>query len=87
MTLFSALNSRKPLGADFSDQVERLWAEYPEGLLDITEEQLSQLHGEDNAVIQPEEAVEEDKPERETSQIMSAADMETLRSEVFLQLK
>lgn len=81
-------DSRKPAGAEFADEVERLWTEYPDGLLDITEGQLEALPAEDEAVKKPrDEVVDKEEEERDPGRLMTAEEMEALRSEVFLQLK
>jgi hypothetical protein len=81
-------DSRKPAGAEFADEVERLWTEYPDGLLDITEDQLEALPADNEAVKKPEdEGVDKEEEERDPGRLMTAEEMEALRSEVFLQLK
>jgi hypothetical protein len=84
----SALTNSKPPAADFSEQVARLWTEYPEGLLDITEDQLSSLIADDVAVPKPDaDVVQGERAAGYPTQLMTAEEMEALRSEVFLQLK
>lgn len=82
------LTLSKPPGAEFAEEVERLWTEYPEGLLDLTEDLLESLPPDDEAVPNSGlEGAEGDKEAGDPGQIMTAEDMEALRSEVFLQLK
>jgi hypothetical protein len=66
--------------------LERIWNEYPDGLLDLTEAKLEQRPGEEVAIKekqQEEEAVEMEDP----SKMMTWEEMVHLRSEIFLQLK
>ncbi|WWD22729.1 hypothetical protein CI109_107222 [Kwoniella shandongensis] len=68
-----------------TEQLERVWNEYPNGLLDVTEEKLGQLLHEDDAI----KPVEEDKLEEKTrdgSKAMEWDEMDKLRSEIYLQL-
>jgi hypothetical protein len=64
--------------------LERIWNEYPNGLLDLTEEGLETTSDYEPPEVEFDEK-DEDAPDR--SQIMSWEAMEKLRSDIYLQLK
>ncbi|WVR03136.1 hypothetical protein IAU60_000126 [Kwoniella sp. DSM 27419] len=68
-----------------TEQLERIWNEYPGGLLDISEETLAALPAEGTAT---EDATQNDTApsQRDTSKMMEHEAMEGLRTEVFGQL-
>lgn len=73
-------------GAKFTEQLERIWNEYPSGLLEVTEQKLERLPPNANANKPQEEGVDEAK-KRDPFSMMTYEEMEKLRSEIFLQLK
>lgn len=72
--------------AKLTEQLERIWNEYPSGLLEITEQKLERLPPDENANNPQEEGVDEAK-KHDPFSMMTYEEMEKLRSEVFLQLK
>lgn len=73
---------RSKTDAQLTETLERIWNEYPNGLLDMTEEALATRP--DYEAPQAVEPVEE-VPDR--NQMMSWEAMEKLRSDIYLQLK
>ncbi|OXC70635.1 hypothetical protein AYX13_00612 [Cryptococcus neoformans] len=71
--------------AKLTEQLERIWNEYPKGLLGLTERKLERLHPDDNAIKPQKEGVDEEK-KRDPFSMMTYEEMEKLRSEIFLQL-
>lgn len=72
--------------AKLTEQLERIWNEYPSGLLEVTEQKLERLPPNENAKKPQEEGVDEAK-KRDPFSMMTYEEMEKLRSEIFLQLK
>nr|XP_019048246.1 hypothetical protein I302_02014 [Kwoniella bestiolae CBS 10118]OCF27176.1 hypothetical protein I302_02014 [Kwoniella bestiolae CBS 10118] len=68
-----------------TEQLERIWNEYPNGLLDISEEKLERLPPDADAV-KKEERKEDQEEERDPFKMMSRGDMDQLRIEVHEQL-
>ncbi|WVQ94211.1 hypothetical protein IAU59_001289 [Kwoniella sp. CBS 9459] len=68
-----------------TEQLERVWNEYPNGLLDISEKKLEQLPP-DGLVVQDESKEIDELKGRDATKMMESEDMEKLRSEVFGQL-
>ncbi|OCF60104.1 hypothetical protein L486_02781 [Kwoniella mangroviensis CBS 10435] len=68
-----------------TEQLERVWNEYPNGLLDINEERLEKLSSDEHAV-KKEESKEDQETERDPSKMMSRGEMDELRTEVHEQL-
>ncbi|XAO24318.1 hypothetical protein I312_103116 [Cryptococcus bacillisporus CA1280] len=71
--------------AKLTEQLERIWNEYPSGLLEVTEQKLERLPPNENAKKPQEEGVDEAK-KRDPFSMMTYEEMEKLRSEIFLQL-
>lgn len=76
---------RKAPELKLTERLERIWNEYPNGLLDLTEAQLEQRPPDEPAV--EETKVEVVDKERDPSSMMDWEEMEQLRSDIFLQLK
>lgn len=72
--------------AKLTEQLERIWNEYPSGLLEVTEQKLERLPPNENAKKPQEEGIDEAK-KRDPFSMMTYEEMEKLRSEIFLQLK
>ncbi|WWC97517.1 hypothetical protein V866_004401 [Kwoniella sp. B9012] len=68
-----------------TEQLERVWNEYPNGLLDINEKRLERLPPDEDAV-EKEESKENPEKERDSFRMMSRGDMDQLRTEVHEQL-
>ena len=93
--LFDAYS--KTPSAKLTEQLERIWNEYPSGLLDLTEDLLltqppEGIAFEEQNVITLEEQNGEERegPEgavRDGSKALTREKMEELRSEIFVQLK
>jgi hypothetical protein len=79
-------SSSKAPDVKLTQHLERIWAEYPGGLLDISEEELRKLDPEALAV-EVVKKEEHDEAIKDRNKILSSEDMEQLRSEMFLQLK
>ncbi|WWC57637.1 uncharacterized protein I303_100169 [Kwoniella dejecticola CBS 10117] len=75
----------KTTSDNLTEQLERVWNEYPNGLLDIKEEKLERLPPNDEAIQKIDEPTEKGK-ERDPFKTMSRGDMDQLRSEVHEQL-
>ncbi|WVQ84863.1 hypothetical protein IAT38_007026 [Cryptococcus sp. DSM 104549] len=73
------------IGGKLNQQLERIWNEYPNGMLDISEDKLARLPPNDDAVKLEDRTTEEAK-QRNPNKMMEWDVMEKLRSEVFLQL-
>ncbi|WWC90150.1 uncharacterized protein L201_005083 [Kwoniella dendrophila CBS 6074] len=68
-----------------TERLERIWNEYPNGLLDISEERLERLPQDEDAIRKQDKETQEQK-EKDPFQMMNRSDMEQLRSEVHDQL-
>ncbi|WWC67271.1 uncharacterized protein I206_101179 [Kwoniella pini CBS 10737] len=68
-----------------TEQLERIWNEYPNGLLDMSEEKLERLPPDEDSV-EKHDATEEKEKEQDPFKMMSRTDMDKLRSEVHEQL-
>jgi hypothetical protein len=66
--------------------LERIWNEYPDGLLNVTEDGLSGFDPNALAVTPGDTAEVEIKP-RDKNKLMGQEEMEQLRSDMFQQLK
>ncbi|TYJ53708.1 hypothetical protein B9479_005675 [Cryptococcus floricola] len=82
------------LEADLTSQLERIWNEYPSGLLDLSESKLASLPPDADAIaFQPRPRPEEGEggegegeKKRDVFKMMDWDEMERLRSEMFMQL-
>ncbi|OCF34830.1 hypothetical protein I316_03375 [Kwoniella heveanensis BCC8398] len=68
-----------------TEQLERVWNEYPNGLLDISEDKLKQLPA-DGLAVEDVSKQGGEVVQRDTTKMMESEDMEQLRSEVYGQL-
>ncbi|WVQ72980.1 hypothetical protein IAR50_002543 [Cryptococcus sp. DSM 104548] len=71
--------------AELTAELERIWNEYPSGLLDLTEAKLESLPPNDIAFKAKPEGQEVEKS-RDVFKMMEFEEMERLRSEMFMQL-
>ncbi|WVQ78630.1 hypothetical protein IAT38_000717 [Cryptococcus sp. DSM 104549] len=70
---------------ELNQQLERIWNEFPNGMLDISEDKLGRLPPDGDAV-KVEDQTEEKVKQRDPNKMMEWEEMEKLRSEVFIQL-
>lgn len=75
-------------GHDLAEQLGRIWHEYPEGLLDVTEAKLAALPAGDAAYTAPEEAdKDKDGDVRVSGQALTHEEMHEIRTKVQDELK
>lgn len=78
----SLADNRKPPQANDTETLQRIWDEVPGGFLDLTEDG---LRAEGDEFPEPEEEFKAEEGEK--GGLMSAEDMEALRTEVCSNLK
>ena len=85
-TAADADDIRKSTSTTRTEELSRIWAEYPNGILDLTEAKLEglDLKAEAVEVKEDEEEIEE---LHDRSQLMAYQDMQKLRDMLFDQLK
>ncbi|KAK4686555.1 hypothetical protein P7C73_g3572, partial [Tremellales sp. Uapishka_1] len=71
--------------AKLTEQLERIWNEYPDGLLDITEDKLV-AHPDRVVESEKKELVKDEERPHDRSEIMPWDEMEKLRSEIYMSL-
>lgn len=76
-------DGRKPPKVKHGEELNRIWNEYPGGMMDLSEAKLAEM----DELEAPSEDKDEDVSEREKGQLLSPDEMEALRSEVCNNLK
>jgi len=88
-SLLQLILGRKTPSTRATEALERIWNEYPNGLLDLTEEKLLKLPPDapGTAIGEQINNGKDAVTLEEGGTTLSYEDMENLRSEIFLQLK
>lgn len=76
----------RSISTKITENVERIWNEFPGGLLDVTEAALFDLPLDDTASGNKVDTPE-DLTNRHSSKMLDWEEMEKLRSEIYTQLK